>query len=423
MGSQIKKVVVSTMIGNGLEWYDYALYGMFASIIGRNFFPADSETASTMATFGVFAVGFVMRPLGGMFFGYIGDRYGRRNALAFSILMMSIPTACIGLLPTYDSIGIWAPIALTLIRLVQGLAVGGEFGGSMVYLVECAGGRRRTLLGSMAVVSLAVGLLVGAGVAGLVGALMTPEDYASYGWRIPFVAGLFIGLVGLYIRKELGESPAYEEAKRAGNISERPVRDALAYNMREILLGVGAYMAVTIPFYLQTVYMHGFSVKYMHFTENQAMFTHFGVLVALMVLMPLSGWLADKFGRVRVMAAAALAYMVYAFPFVYLLEQDSVAVAIAAQIFFGAIMAFYLAPIPAFLVDLFPANTRFTGMALSANVAAAAFGGTAPMILTKLMGDGQDFRHIAWYILVAAGISLVCALKSEKISPVPVAAI
>jgi MHS family proline/betaine transporter-like MFS transporter len=412
--ASVKRVIASTMIGNGLEWYDYALYGTFTALISKHFFPAGDETAALLATFGIFAVGFFMRPIGGMLFGYIGDKYGRKNALALSILMMAIPTSCIGLLPTYASIGVWAPILLTVIRLVQGLAVGGEFGGSVVYLVEHANKHNKNMMGSTSILSLVLGLLAGAAVSSLLAAVMTPEDFESFGWRIPFILGFFIGIVGLYIRNKLCESPAFTEAKEAGHLSERPVRDAFLCNYKEILLGLGVYLAVTIPFYIQTVFMNSFMIKFLDFSAKDALSAYVAVLIAMMALTPVSAFLCDKYGRTKVMALSLAAYLLYALPFAYFLQLGA-AQAVWAQIGFAAIMAFYIAPVPALLVDLFPARTRYTGMSLSANLAAALFGGTAPMVLAKLLDPaGTDYYPISWYVILAATASFACLACAER---------
>ncbi len=183
----MRKVVISGMIGNGLEWYDYALYGHMAAIISKLFFPSDDPFTSLIATFGVFAAGFAMRPIGAILFGYVGDRYGRKTSLAFSILLMAIPTAAIGLLPTYAQIGIWAPILLTVIRLLQGLSLGGEFSGSITFMVEHAPPDKRGIIGSAAVVSLVAGMLLGSLMATIFAKALSPEDFESWGWRVPFL--------------------------------------------------------------------------------------------------------------------------------------------------------------------------------------------------------------------------------------------
>ena len=219
----MRKVVISGMIGNALEWYDYALYAQFAYIIGVKFFP-QTEFVEIL-TFAVFAAGFVVRPLGGIIFGQIGDRFGRRIALVLGIMLMAIPTAGIGLLPSYESIGITAPIILVIIRLLQGFSLGGEFSGCIAYIVEHSPADKRGLAGSAAFVSMCLGMLLGLIVAQGFTYFLSEENLLSWGWRIPFIVGLFIGLVGLYIRSHLAESPLYKAAKAQGALSRTPLRE------------------------------------------------------------------------------------------------------------------------------------------------------------------------------------------------------
>jgi len=406
--SQIKKVIASTMLGNGLEWYDYALYGTFTALISKHFFPAGDDAVALIATFGIFAVGFLMRPVGAMFFGYIGDKYGRKNALALSILLMAFPTACIGLLPTYKEIGLWAPILLTVIRLVQGVAVGGEFGGSIVYLVEHASAKNKNQMGNLSILSMLIGLLCGAMIAAVLAHLLSPEDFDTWGWRIPFILGFFIGVIGLYIRTKLDESPVFMEAKEAGHTSDAPIKEALQHNYKEILLGIGVYLAVTIPFYLQTVFMPSFIVKFLKFSTADSLLIFTLSLLTMMVVVPISAWLSDNKDREVVLKVVLILYVAFAIPYVYLLETNTFVTVLIAQITFSVILGAYIAPIPTLVVELFPTKTRYTGMSLACNLAAAIFGGTTPILVTKMIALSGSNSPISFYIMVAALASFFC---------------
>ncbi len=412
--SQMKKVVTSTMLGNGLEWYDYALYGTFTALISKHFFPASDENVALIATFGIFAVGFLMRPLGAMLFGYIGDKYGRKNALSLSILMMAIPTACIGLLPTYTMIGIWAPILLTIIRLVQGVAIGGEFGGSIVYLVEHAKPENKNRVGSLSMLSMLMGLLFGTLISAFLAKMMSAEEFDLYGWRIPFILGFFIGLVGLYIRTKLQESPVFLEAQEAGHVSESPISETIKTNYKEVLLGIGLYMAVTIPFYIQTVFMPSFMVKFMHFSSAEALEIYLIVLVVMMMTAPISATLCDTHNRERLMKIVCTGYLLFAIPYVYLLDYQTFTFALISQMVLASIISFYIAPIPTLVTEIFPARTRYTGMSLACNLAAAIFGGTSPMLVTALITQTNSHYPIGAYIVFAATISLVCVFEVKR---------
>ncbi len=412
--SQVKRVIASTMVGNGLEWYDYALYGTFTALISKHFFPEGDDAVALIATFGIFAVGFLMRPLGAMFFGYIGDKYGRKNALALSILLMAFPTACIGLLPTYKEIGIWAPVLLTVIRLVQGVAVGGEFGGSIVYLVEHASRKNKNQMGSLSMLSMLIGLLSGAMIAAGLAQAMPQADFDAWGWRIPFVLGFFIGIIGLYIRTKLDESPVFMEAKEAGHTSDAPVREALRLNIKEILLGIGIYLAVTIPFYIQTVFMPSFMVKFLKFSTSDALLIFSLSLLTMMIVAPISAWLSDNKDREVVLKIVLILYVAFAVPYLYLLETKTYALVLVSQIAFSALLGAYIAPIPTLVVELFPTKTRYTGMSLACNLAAAIFGGTAPILVTKMVTLMGSNSPIAFYIMVSAFFSFFCIASVRK---------
>jgi MFS transporter, MHS family, proline/betaine transporter len=409
--SQVRKVIASTMIGNGLEWYDYALYGTFTALISKHFFPPGDDAVALIATFGIFAVGFLMRPLGAMFFGYIGDKYGRKNALALSILLMAFPTACIGLLPTYQEIGLWAPVLLTLIRLVQGVAIGGEFGGSIVYLVEHASTKNKNQMGNFSILSMLIGLFSGAMIAAALAHLMPAEAFDSYGWRIPFILGFFIGIVGLYIRTKLDESPVFMEAKEAGHTSDAPIKAALQQSYKEILLGIGVYLAVTIPFYIQTVFMPSFLVKFLKLSTSDSLLIFSLSLLTMMVVAPISAWLSDNKDREIVLKIVLISYVAFAIPYVYLLEQNTFASVLTAQLLFAVILGSYIAPIPTLVVELFPTKTRYTGMSLACNLAAAIFGGTAPILVTKMIALTGSYSPISFYIMAAAFASFLCIVS------------
>lgn len=406
--SQVNRVIASTMVGNGLEWYDYALYGTFTALISKHFFPAGDDAVALIATFGIFAVGFLMRPLGAMFFGYIGDKYGRKNALALSILLMAFPTACIGLLPTYSEIGLWAPILLTVIRLVQGVAVGGEFGGSIVYLVEHASAKNKNQMGSLSMLSMLIGLLSGAMIAAGLAQVMPTTDFDIWGWRIPFILGFFIGIIGLYIRTKLDESPVFMEAKEAGHTSEAPVKEALQQNHKEILLGIGIYLEVTIPFYIQTVFMPSFMVKFLKFSTSEALLIFSLSLLTMMVVAPVSAWLSDNKDREITLKIILILYVAFAIPYIYMLEQKTFAYVLTSQLLFSLILGAYIAPIPTLVVELFPTKTRYTGMSLACNLAAAIFGGTAPIVVTKMITLSGSNAPISFYIMIAALTSFCC---------------
>lgn len=404
----MKKVVISGMIGNGLEWYDYALYGQVAWLLSTLFFPQGDPVVALLATFGVFAAGFLVRPLGAAFFGWMGDRYGRRRAMVVAILMMAIPTGCIGILPTYAEIGILAPILLTIIRLLQGLSLGGEFSGSITYIVEHAPARRRGLAGSASLVSLMMGFMLGLLVVrGMIG-LLGQEEFEAWGWRIPFVIGIGIGFVGFYIRNHCEESPVYEQARAEHTLSPTPIRQAFRRHPWEMLQGFGAYITVTMPFYLTAIYFISFTQTHLGVSSGDAMNMSIFNMLAMMIVIPISAWFSDRIGRKPIMMSAAGLIMLSVVPLFALFEPGATVMTIGlAQFGFALLLGIYMGPVAALLVELFPTSVRFSGMAIAYNISAAVFGGSAPLVCEWLLTQGGGVHAIAFYVMACCAASLV----------------
>ena len=383
------------MMGNALEWYDYALYAQYAYIIGLKFFPKTEFVE--ILTFALFAAGFLIRPLGGILFGYIGDKFGRRIALVIGILMMAVPTASIGVLPSYDSIGIAAPIILAIIRLAQGFSLGGEFSGCIAYIVEHSPANQRGLAGSASFVSMCIGMLMGVGVANAFSYFLTEEDLLDWGWRIPFILGLAIGLVGLYIRSHLAESPIYKAAKENGYLSGSPLRETIVKNWRQVLLAIGVYINVTAPFYTTTVFMKYF-MQNLGYNEQQGSEICAIILITMTIIFPISAYISDKVGRKSVITAGIILLILGTYPIFVMLTSMDYHLAVLSQIIFASIIGIYMGPVPTLLVELFPTRIRFTGIAISYNLSAAIFGGTMPMIGTALYKFTGNNLAIAYYL-------------------------
>lgn len=404
----MRKIIIAGMISNGLEWYDFALYAFTALTISKQFFlPAGSESAHLFATFGIFAVGFVARPFGGIFFGILGDRLGRRMALVVSIFLMAVPTGCIGLLPTYDQIGMWAPWLLLLLRVLQGLSLGGAFSGSMTFLVEHAPPNQRGLIGSASVSSLVFGFLLGSVVAWIATLATTPEQYESWGWRVPFLLGLPIGFIGLYIRNHCEESPTYEAAKQSGTLSKTPVKDVMGSELMHVAQAIGIYISVTMPFYLLSAYFITFTERTLGRSKEEALLLNSINMVILFVLSPLSAWFSDRVGRRKVLMVMSVAYLLCSYPVFMLLQQQDFMSILAGQVLFAIVVGFYIGPVPALLVEIFPTRVRYTGMSLSYNICAALFGGTAPMACEWLINETGSVYSVAYYVMGCAVISIL----------------
>ncbi len=408
-GSYIQRVVLSCMIGNALEWYDFALYGYFATTIGALFFPKFSTFASLIATFGIFAAGFIMRPLGGVIFGHIGDKIGRKNALLWSIYLMAIPTTLIGFLPTYDQIGWCAPLLLTGIRLAQGLSMGGEFTGSMVFVVEHAQTRNRGLYGSWVVFSLLLGILVGSAVATSTCYLLSEDQLMAWGWRIPFLLSAAGGFVGSIMRRTVHEPEQFAKAKERHKEHSTPLAELFKYHFKTILYVVTIELTLSVGFYLIVTFINNFLTALLGFDMvTSLMMTTFS-MIAMGITIPLSGWLSDKIGRKAVLIPSALGFAFLSYP-LFLALEGSFVVALLAQIFLSFLMGMFFAPIPATLVELFPVTVRYSGLSISHSISMAVFGGSAPMIATGLIRLTHNNAAPAFYLSVASLIAAIALL-------------
>lgn len=411
----MRKILISSMIGNALEWYDFVLYVQFAKIIGQLFFPSSDPFTSLLATFGIFAVGFVMRPLGGVLFGFFGDKFGRKAALVFSILMMAVPTALIGFIPTYQQIGIAAPILLTLMRLLQGLALGGGFSGCMTFIVEHAPEKQRGLIGSTTMFSLGGGVLLGIMVSLWVSQLLPEEDFISWGWRLPFIISLAIGMVAFYIKNYIDESPVYLEAKKHGKISKTPIRGVIVGHWKELLIAIALYLSVTVPFYSFTAFFSTFLQQHAGVTMFDALVINGVAIFVFMLVMPITAHLSDKHGRKAVLLVTCIAIAIAAYPTFLLLLEGGFVYPLIGQIIFGIVLGAYMGPIPATLVELFPTNIRFTGLALSYNISAALFGGTAPFVYLKLIAYTGSVLSPVFYIIFFVVLTTIAILNFKDL--------
>lgn len=404
-----RKVIISGMLGNGLEWYDYALYGHMALVINKLFFPNVDPFIGLLATYGTFAAGFVSRPIGAILFGYIGDTYGRRAALAIAILMMAIPTGLIGLLPTYAQWGVAAPICLVLIRILQGLSLGGEFSGAITYMVEHSPQHRRAVAGSMSIVSLILGFVLGSLVATAFSSALSVEDFESWGWRVPFLFGIVIGVVGFYIRSHCAESPMYEHAKQSNHLSKTPVRDVFTKCPVPMLQAFAFYLFVTMPFYTISIYFIAYTSKQLGQPYHLAMLINALTMMAMLVSTVIGAFISDRVGRKKVMMASILIMLVLVYPAFQLMQQREFYAILIGQTMLGFIHGIYLAPIAAVLVELFPTRVRYTGMALSYNLC-AILGGFTPMISTWLINYTGHNTSIMYIIVATAVASMITLL-------------
>jgi MHS family proline/betaine transporter-like MFS transporter len=404
-----KNLIVSGIFGNILEWYDFALYGYFAAIIAPLFFPAHDKTTSLLATFGVFAVGFLMRPFGALVFGHFGDKVGRKKTLVITIILMAVSTMLIGLLPTYQQVGVTAAVLLIICRLLQGLAISGEFGGSVVYLTEHAPFARRGLYGSLCMLGAFAGLTLGSAVSTLLNALMSLETLQNWGWRVPFWAGLLVGAIGLYLRLRMLETPQFLTVQAARKVVDMPVKLAFTIALKSILIATALGFLPAMGFYMLFIYLPSYLTNYLNVSQQAALTINTISMLTAIMLIPVIGWLSDRVGRKPVLVGGAIGYMIFSYPLFKLMQHGSFTAVLAAQMCFAVLACFCSAAIPATLVELFATNIRYTAMAFPYNLANAVFGGTAPLVATYLISKTNNPLSPSFY-LIAAGIIMLLAV-------------
>jgi len=406
----LRRVVTAGVIGNVLEWYDFAVYGFFAPILAAQFFPTGDRMTSLLAAFGTFAVGFLMRPVGAALFGHIGDRYGRARALLLSIAMMAIPTALMGFLPTYTSIGIAAAIAMVALRMCQGLAVGGEFTSSIVFLAEHAPPRRRGFVTSWAVFGATAGTMLGAAIGGALSRALSPEALAAWGWRVAFISGLAVAVVGLIIRRNMFDTPTEKP-------ETSPLKAAFRHHGKAVLRVVGLNMAPAATYYVLFVYAATWLAENVGVVRSVALDLTAATILTFLMVVPIAAKASDRFGRKRVLITGMTACLALAYPLVSLMASgDALAIAFG-QMGFAALLAIYMSAVPAAMCEMFPHRVRVSAVSVGYSLAYAVFGGTAPMVAVWLIGTTGSDIAFAWYLIGITAISLSVALTMPEPSP------
>ena len=400
--------IASGAIGNTLEWYDFAIYGYFATSIGRLFFPKEDSVAQVLAAFGIFAIGYVMRPLGGVIIGYIGDRVSRRAALNVSIVAMASSTFVIGVLPGYATIGVAAPILLTACRMLQGLSVGGEYTTSLVFMVENAPRNRRGFNGALGCCGAVLGILLGSATGALLAAFMSAEDLETWGWRIPFILGLVIGLAGIVLRRHV------DDASKPIADPENPLLETLK-TQRTVVVQIMALTASNaIPFYLLFVYIVSWLELVNKMPPEKSLVINTVSMVALIPIQLIAGSISDRIGRKPVLIAASVAAIVFSIPLFHGMYQQSMVMIQLSQLCFAIIAGTYLGVMPAFMVELPSPQVRSTTIALGYNLTAGVTGGFTPFAAAWLIHRTRDDISPAYILMAAAAISLAAILSMKE---------
>jgi MFS transporter, MHS family, proline/betaine transporter len=401
--------IVAGLIGNVMEWYDFALFGYFVPYISTAFFPDSNTTSALLATWAVFACGFLMRPLGGAIFGYIGDRIGRRRVLVLSVMLMTLPTFVLGVLPTYAQIGIAASFLLIGLRLIQGLSVGGEFSGSVTYMVETAPQNRRGLAGSWANVGSTAGLLLGSGAATAVTTFSSQHFAETWGWRIPFLVGLLLGIFAWFQVKRLHEGHISHRDEK--HKSRSPLKEAFTKDKKKTFQALAFTAGYGATFYIPLVYLPDYIQRNTSMSLDTAMQINTIATAMILVLIPVSGWVSDRFlRRTHFLAIGFFLLAVLAYPMFELVLSGKYAQVLTAQLVFAVLIVFPLGSAPALLVELFPSDDRLTGYSVAFNIGIGVVGGTTPMVATWLIHKTSVVLVPAFYLSALSILTVISLL-------------
>ncbi|MBO9329669.1 proline/betaine transporter [Achromobacter sp. HZ01] len=413
--TKLKKAVTAAALGNAMEWFDFGVYGFVAFALGKVFFPEASPAVQTIAALGTFSVPFLVRPLGGVFFGVMGDRYGRQKVLSLTIIIMAISTFCIGLIPSYASIGLWAPILLLLCKLAQGFSVGGEYTGAAVFVAEYAPDRRRGFLGSWLDFGSIAGFVLGAGLVVLLQATLGERTFLEWGWRAPFFVAGPLGLLGLYLRHAAEETPAFTqqleqmEQEDRDAVQERPTvsfREIFSKYRKALLVCIGVVLVTNITYYMLLTYMPTYLSSSLGYSEEHGVLIIVVVMIGMLFVQPVVGFFSDKIGRKPFLRAGSIGILVIALPAFTLVGSDNTGLIFLGLLFIAVFLNCMTGVMASTLPALFPTRIRYSALASSFNVAIIAAGLT-PTVAAWLVEESGNLMMPAYYLMAASLIGIV----------------
>ena len=403
------RAVISASVGTTIEWYDFFLYGVAAAtVFPQKFFPSSDPFIGTMLSFTTFFVGFVARPIGGAIFGHFGDKIGRKKLLVFTMIVMGASTMAVGLTPSYERIGIWGAVFLTLGRILQGLAIGGQWSGSVLMASEWTDPKRRGFTTSFAQVGAPAGMVLANGALALMTAFTSDQAFLDWGWRVPFLASVALVITGFYIRAGVQETPVFEELKKKGAVVNAPLVKVLRENGREVALTALLRTSQQVCFYIFTTYILTYATTILGFGRGLVLNMVMAMALVSCFANPLFGHLSDKFGRRTITAIGCVIMLFYPFVYFGLLDTKSLPLVFLAILLSNPLQDLQYGPQAAFISESFPASLRYSGSALGYQLASITAGGPAPLIATLLLREYGTSTAIAWYISICSMISLAC---------------
>lgn len=420
--SKLKKAISAASLGNAMEWFDFGVYGFVAYALGQIFFPQASPSIQMIAALATFSVPFLVRPLGGVVFGLLGDKLGRQKVLSITIIIMAVSTFCIGLIPSYATIGLWAPILLLICKLAQGFSVGGEYTGAAIFVAEYSPDRHRGFLGSFLEFGSIAGFVLGAGVVVLLQSILNEEHFLSWGWRIPFFMAAPLGLIGLYLRHAAEETPAFQkqlemmEKEDQENLKERPsmsFKHIATKYWRPLLTCIGLVLTMNITYYMLLTYMPSYLSHNLHYREDQGVLIIIAIMIAMLFIQPIVGLVSDKIGRKPFIIGGSIALLLLAIPCFHLITSGEVGLIFLGLFILALILNMFTGVMASTLPALFPTSIRYSALASAFNVA-VIIAGLTPTVAAALVDSTNDLYIPAYYLMLVAVIGIITGIFMKE---------
>ncbi|WP_145539598.1 glycine betaine/L-proline transporter ProP [Yersinia kristensenii] len=425
--TKLKKAITAAALGNAMEWFDFGVYGFVAFALGQVFFPGADPGIQMIAALATFSVPFLVRPLGGIFFGALGDKYGRQKVLSVTIIIMSVSTFCIGLIPSYASIGIWAPILLLLAKLAQGFSVGGEYTGAAIFVAEYSPDRKRGFLGSWLDFGSIAGFVLGAGVVLLISSIVGEASFLEWGWRIPFFVAAPLGLIGIYLRHALEETPTFQQHvdkidnDSRHNIAQPPkvsFREILTKQWKNLTLCVGMVIATNVTYYMLLTYMPSYLSHSLHYSEDHGVLIIIAIMLGMLFVQPVMGLMSDRFGRKPFVICGSIGLFVLAIPSFILINSGIIGLIFCGLLILAILLNCFTGVMASILPAMFPTHIRYSALAIAFNISVLVAGLT-PTVAAWLVETTQNLFMPAYYLMVVAIIGLVTGVFMKETANMP----
>jgi len=425
--TRLRKAITAAALGNAMEWFDFGVYGFVAYALGQVFFPSASPGVQMIAALATFSVPFLIRPLGGVFFGMLGDKFGRQKVLSVTIVIMSISTFCIGLIPSYASIGIWAPILLLLAKMAQGFSVGGEYTGASIFVAEYSPDRKRGFMGSWLDFGSIIGFILGAGVVVLISAIIGDQRFTEWGWRLPFFLALPLGIIGLYLRNALEETPAFkqhvdklEQGDREG-LSDGPkvsFKDVATKHWKSLLTCIGLVISTNVTYYMLLTYMPSYLSHNLHYSEDHGVLIIIAIMIGMLFVQPIMGMLSDRFGRRPFVIIGSIALMIFAIPAFMLITSHVLGLIFTGLLILAVILNAFTGVMASTLPAMFPTHIRYSALASAFNISVLV-AGLSPTLAAWLVESTNNLFMPAYYLMIIAVIGLLTGIFMKETANQP----